>query len=372
MFYLDMPDTGEIAELEQVRADACVSIYLPTTPISREIGPARIQLGNMARTAITQLEESGLDKRRIWPLEERFEALRDDIEFWNHQARSLAILATPDSLRTYRLANRLGEIVEVSDRFHLKPLLRAITFSHSAFVLALSENATRLIELSASAPAVEVDLFNLPSDAASLGGPEAKKGHSGIGHRQGDQAGYAPLARYIRRIDAALRPVLRGANVPVVLAAAEPLAAMFRAITSLPLAPEVIEGNPDRLSAAQLADAARPILDAQYDRKIEAFRNRFEQRAGENRTTTDLSDAARLATFGGIDSLLIDMDSVVDGFIDEETGEVSFDSQGDAANYGIVDEIAGRALRTGASVLAVRRADIPDGAELAAILRYPI
>ncbi|HSH28075.1 MAG TPA: hypothetical protein VK972_09990, partial [Wenzhouxiangella sp.] len=172
MFYLDMPDTGEIAELDRVRADACVSIYLPTTPISREIEPARIQLGNLARTAITQLEEAGLDKRRIWPLEERFEALRDDTEFWNYQARSLAILATPDSLRTYRLANRIGEIVEVSDRFHLKPLLRAITFSHSAFVLALSEKSTRVIELSASEPAVEVDIRDLPRDAASLGGPE--------------------------------------------------------------------------------------------------------------------------------------------------------------------------------------------------------
>jgi len=372
MFYLDVPSTGEMTELDQIRADACVSIYLPTTPISREIEPARIKLGNLARTAIAQLEQAGLDKRRIWPLAERLEGLRDDTEFWNYQARSLAILATPDLLRSYRLANRIGEIVEVSDRFHLKPLLRAITFSHSAFVLALSEKATRLVEVSASEPAVEVDIANLPGDAASLGGPEAEKGHSGIGHRQGDQAGHVPLARYIRRIDAALRPVLKDANAPLVLAAAEPLTATFRGATTLPLAPETIEGNPDHLSAAQLAEAARPILDAQHARKIEAFHSRFEQRAGDRRTTTDLSDAARLATYGGIDSLLVDIDSVVDGFIDEETGEISLDSRGDAVNYGIVDEIAGRALRTGASVLAVRRADIPDGRELAAILRYPI
>ena len=40
--------------------------------------------------------------------------------------------------------------------------------------------------------------------------------------------------------------------------------------------------------------------------------------------------------------------------------------------YGIVDEIAARALLSGASVLGVRKEDIPGGASLAAILRFPI
>ena len=39
-------------------------------------------------------------------------------------------------------------------------------------------------------------------------------------------------------------------------------------------------------------------------------------------------------------------------------------------SYGVVDEIAGRAFTAGARVLGVRRADIPGGASLAAILRY--
>jgi hypothetical protein len=38
----------------------------------------------------------------------------------------------------------------------------------------------------------------------------------------------------------------------------------------------------------------------------------------------------------------------------------------------VIDEIAGRAILAGGKVLAVRRADMPDGAAVAAILRYPI
>jgi hypothetical protein len=43
-------------------------------------------------------------------------------------------------------------MVQVSDRFHLNPLFRAITFSHSAFILVLSENAARLVEMNADLP----------------------------------------------------------------------------------------------------------------------------------------------------------------------------------------------------------------------------
>jgi hypothetical protein len=41
-------------------------------------------------------------------------------------------------------------------------------------------------------------------------------------------------------------------------------------------------------------------------------------------------------------------------------------------SYGVVDEIAARALRAGARIVSARRADIPGGGALAAILRYAV
>jgi hypothetical protein len=49
---------------------------------------------------------------------------------------------------------------------------------------------------------------------------------------------------------------------------------------------------------------------------------------------------------------------------------VTFDDKADAVNYDVTDEIVRRAWLTGARIVAARRADIPDGAALAAILRY--
>jgi hypothetical protein len=56
-------------------------------------------------------------------------------EFWHYQARGLAVLATPDIMRTFRLPNR-KPLAEVADRLHLTPLIRAMTSPRDVYVLA--------------------------------------------------------------------------------------------------------------------------------------------------------------------------------------------------------------------------------------------
>lgn len=369
MLYLDIPTSRDLSSLNELRADVCVSIYLPTTPISQDIQQARITLSNLAKEAIRQLQEAGTDKRRLAALQEHLDDLADDEEFWPFQAHSLAVFATPDSLRTYRLANRLSQIMEVSDRFHLKPLIRAITFPHAAYVLAISENAVRLVEVSADLPATTVKVPDLPKDAASAVGKSTINDRSPSGRIHGSEGQKTRLAQYVRKVDAALRPVLAGSNIPVIVAATQPVEAIFRSVSAIPALPHAISGSHDRTSDADLASVARPILDAHYEGQIADFQALFEKRKNQRRATTDISDAARAATFGNIDQLLVDIDNVVDGSVDDDTGAVTFDKAGDARNYGVVDEIAGRALRSGAKVLGVRKDDIPDRKSLAAILR---
>lgn len=372
MVYVDIPSLAEIRTLSDLRADAVVSIYLPTTPLTQEIEASRIALGNLIKAAVSQLEEAGFDKHRLAALREQLEDLRADDVFWIHQANSLAIIATPDKLHTFRLANKLTEILEVSNRVHLKPLLRAITFSHSAYVLSLSENGARLVELSSDLPAHEVSVPDLPSDAASVVGRRAVNERFTEQRAHGPGGQHAYLKQYARKVDSALRPLLTGRSIPLILAATEPLASIYPSVNSYShLLPHPIASNTDSWTPLELAEAARPILDAHYAAEIEEQKARFAVREGERRTTTDVADAARAATFGQIDTLFADIDEVLHGTVDDATGEVQFGEEG-PDTYGIVDEIAARVLNSGGKVLAVRRADIPGGGTLAAILRFPI
>lgn len=373
MLHVDIPTRAEFASLSGARADACVSIYLPTTPITQDTDASRIELGNLIREAQRQLEAASFDKRRLAPLLDELNALTADGEFWAFQANSLAVFATPERIRTYRLANKLTATAQVSDRFHLKPLFRAVTFSHSAFILAISENAVRLVETHAQLPPAEVKAPGLPENAADAVGKSTlnKRGHSRRIHA--DEGQNARIQQYARRVDAALRPILAGRETPLIIAGTGRVADMFAQVTSYPhLLPERISASPDRMTEAELAERARPILDAAYAGKIANIRDRFEAHSSDGRAITDITDAARTATFGAIDTLLIDIDSVVPGAIDDRTGAVAYSETEGATSYGVVAEIAARAFSSGANVMGVRRDEVPGGGDLAAILRYAL
>src|SRR5208337_3349407 len=121
---------AQIDRLLASRSPSSVSVYLETDPASAGTAE-RIELKNLAAEAARQLSD-------VAEIGAAFADLADDEAFWRYQARSLAAFATPDTLTTFRLPNRLVNLVEVSDRFHLKPLLRSVTFPQVAFVLALA------------------------------------------------------------------------------------------------------------------------------------------------------------------------------------------------------------------------------------------
>lgn len=368
MLHVDIPTRADIESLIVDRGPARVSLYLPTTPLTQQAQADRIELKNLAGKALSQLD--GHDKREVKALEELLFDLVDDDEFWAVQANGLAVFATPGELRTFRLPTRLQPIAEVSDRFHIKPLLRVVTVPQSAFVIALTPDSVRTVEVSPDLPAAAFKVEGMPKSAASAAGRASIKERSPSGRIQGAEGMKVRLAQYARKVDQSLREFLAGRELPLILVATEPMASIYRSVQSYPrLAATTIATNPDALSDAELAASARGVLDELFRDELAGIQALFEQRKGEHRTTTDLAQAARAATHGAVQKLLVDIDDVLPGTVGDD-GAVVLASGPSAASYGVVDEIAARALLTGARVLGVRRADIPGGGSLAAILRY--
>ncbi|MCX7301848.1 MAG: hypothetical protein NTX73_15995 [Rhodobacterales bacterium] len=373
MLHIDLPTRADILRLAETRGGPCVTIYLETTPLTEAVAVDRIELKNQLKDAVAQLEAVDTPKRSIWPIEAAVNDVIEDDAFWALQANSLALFVTPESIRTFRLPNRLSPMVEVSDRFHIKPILRAITFPHDAYVLAISRGSVRLIEVSADLPPHTVSVPHMPRDMADAINRRSSLAREG-GLRSGEVTSEnALLTRYARTVDEAIRPVLSGHERPLIIAASEPLSSMFRNMSSYAhTAAEVIGGSADHAPDHELAAAARGVLDRIYAEEIRALGDLYAVRAGQGRTTADIAQAARAATFGAIDTLIVDIDQVVPGTVADEDGAVTFAETASAANYGVVDEIASRALKSGARVVSARKEDIPGGGALAAILRYAI
>jgi hypothetical protein len=370
MLHTDIPTRSAIERLLTARDPRCVSIYVPTSPVTHEAQATRIEFKNLAADAVGQLETLGADRRADAELREALEDLADDGEFWATQARSLAVFAAPGLLRTFRLPNRLTSAVEVGDRFYVKPLLRAVSFPQAAFVLALAAGSVRLVEILSDEAPFTVTVPDLPTDAASAAGKASIADRSPVGRLQGSEGQKVRLRQFARKVDQALRGVIGGLELPLILAATEPLESIYRSLNSYPhLVDSAIRGNPARASDAELAAAARTVLDDVYARELSAIRELFEQRFSQDRASTDVATVARAATYGAVDTALVDIDQKVPGYVDEDSGAVAF-APDDASSYGVVDEIARRVLLSGGRVLAVRSPDVPGGGPLAAILRY--
>ena len=370
--HTDIPTRAEIERLLRTRDPFCVSLYLPTTPITQDAQADRIALKNLAAAATEQMQAAGADRDTVANVDELLTDLVDDNEFWAGQARSLAAFVSSAGLRTFRLPNRLAGEVEVADRFYLTPLLRAVTFPHAAFVLALSSGAVRLLEVTREGLPLAVDVAGLPSDAADAAGRESIADRSPRRRLQGSEGQKVRLRQFARKVDHALRGVLTGLELPLVLASTEPLDGIYRSVNSYPhLLETTIRGNPDQSTDEELAAAVRTVLDGVYAREVAAIRDRFAQYTSDGRASADVATVARAATYGAVDTLLVDIDEKLPGRVDEQTGAVTVDDD-DAASYGVIDEIAGRVLLCGGRVLSVRNPDLPGGGPLAAILRYAL
>ena len=373
MLHVDIPSHHDLRSLLTARDDTCVSVYVATTPISTELEASRIEFKNLASQAVERVRASATERDTVSAIGEALDELTEDVEFWSVQANTLAVFVTATSIRTFRLPNQIGSAVHVADRFHVKPLLRATTFPHAAFLLAVAQNSVRLVEVSPDLPAWPVPVEDLPDSAASAAGKASLGDRSPSGRFQGAEGQKRHLARYARQIDAAIRPVLTGTDLPLILAATEPLDAIFRGICTYPLLVEKgVAGNPEGTTDAQLATAARPILDGLYAAELTALHTRFEERRASGRATTEIAVIARSATFGAVDTLFVDIDRTMPGSIDEESGAVTLDEDTSTASYGIIDEIARRVFLSGGRVLAVRAEDVPGAAAAAALLRYAI
>ncbi|MHB1173022.1 MAG: baeRF11 domain-containing protein [Lacisediminihabitans sp.] len=372
MQHTDIPTRSDIERLATIREPGCVSIYVPASPVPAASDLARIELKNHLRTATDQLEASGADEQLVDSITSAVDELLEDRDFWRYQSNSLALFANGTMRETYRLPNKLSGATEVSDRFYVKPLLRALTFPQSAFILALAQNSVRLVEISADLPAAEVAVPDLPHDLVSTVALDLTNDRNTLAHLRTSEDPKVRMREYAQAIERALRPLLATSSRPLIIAAAEPLASIYRSVASYPqLADAVIAGNPEERSEGEFAAAARPILDQLYAAELAELKDRFEESAARGKAVTDLSDVARAATFKAIETLFVDIDQRIPGYVDEESGAVTLSATDDASNYGVIDEILRRALLSDARVFAVRSADVPGGGPVAASVRFP-
>lgn len=371
---IDIPTRQDLAELTQHRDPASVTLYLSAAEwgsraVAHATEAAHLALRTAAGAAIAELETGGLPKEGREKLSAHVKDLEQDRDFWGTGARSIAVFVSPEGLRAFRLMNELASGHFTGDRFDVGPMVRAVTFDHTGYVLALTEGNVRLLHLDSSASCRRVELADLPEDASDALTRAPQEGRFDRQRADGTLGPKPEQKRYASLVQKAVLAAIRDADAPLLLAAANDLDPAYRDVNTHPrLLEESITANPASLTDEDLEVRARQILDRHYAQRIADWVEHFGNQRAAGRASSQLSDVARAAAEGRVAELLFDIEAAQEGTIDEYGVVTLVDEPGPDA-YRVVDEVAAQVLRTGGRVRGVRAGDMPDEGWVAAVLR---
>lgn len=391
---MDLLDKNTIAELLSDHEPPCLSLYQTTHRRHPENQQDPIRFGNLVK----KLEASLLQKYpadEIKPLLEPFLTLADDRDFWNHSLDGLAVLATRELFRVYKLQRPVAELTIVADTFHTKPLLRVLQSADRYQILGLSRQEIRLFEGNRNAldeiepaPGVPRTIIEALGDelsephltVASYGGVTGTQ-HGGSGGMQpGMHHGHGGKSaevdgdaeRFFRAVDqAVLERHSQPSALPLLLAALPQHHHLFHQFSRNPfLLRENIDINPDALPLEELRQRAWQVVEPHYLARRAALVEQFGNAMSQNLGHEHLEPVAKAAVAGRVATLLLEDGREIPGQIDTTSGAVLPADLDRPEIDDALDDLAALILKMGGEVVIIPSEQMPTQTGLAAIYRY--
>lgn len=360
-----------------------VTIYMPAhLTVDTQQNPIRLK--NLLREAKKQLVNTGMRSSEAGELIRPAEKLLPDASFWLHQEDGLALFSSQGFFRYYRLPYTFQEMVVAAERFQIKPILPLFTNNKLFYVLALSQNETRLLQCTrysfsqlrpAELPvskeeALKYDVIQLQFRADTLPGPG---GRGTIFHGQSVEQDDTKedILRYFKLIDKGLHEVLRDEQAPLVVAGVNYLHPIYRQANSYPYLMEMgIDENPDNLSIAELHKKAWQMVEHYLEQEQNEVLSRYSEARGSQLTTTDIEQAVISAHDGRVWVLFVAMSIQKWGRYDTQQRKVYAHERYEAGDEDLLDLATVYTLINGGTVYTLAAEKMPEQSPVAAALRY--
>jgi hypothetical protein len=384
---MDTFGASELRRLTGTNHGTCISIFMPTHAAGRDGQQDVLRLKNLTAKAERDLLAQGLRSPEVRKLLQPIRDLPGEPSFWEKRSQGLALFVADGVFDRFRVPLALDESVVVNRRFQVKPLLPLLNANDKFYLLAFSQNRVRLFE-GDQFGCQETSVEGLPESmdtalnydqvsrssqmhSAQRGSEHGKQG--AVFHGQGGERELAKddLAKYFRMIDAALHPVLRAKQTPLLLAAVQYLLPIFRDVATYPhIAREELAGNPDHLSGHELHARAWPIVAAWSDAEQASAAAKYQQLAGTGKTADDLPQILPAACQGQIETLFVDRVAHRWGSYDAQTNQMQLNGQADTeVADDLLDLAAVQTLLNRGTVYSVETGKCPSP-PICAVLRY--
>lgn len=394
---MDILSKDELRELMEHRFDACVSLYMPTERLGAETQQNPIRLKNLLSQAEEQLVKSGVRTPQAQKLLKPAVELQQDRPAWQSMGDGLALFIGPDTYYAYRVPLRFDELVVVSDRFHIKPLLPLLSGDGRFYLLALSLGNVRVLQGSqysaneivledapdSLAEVLQYDEFEKTLQFHTTTGQRVQRGGGGgdraaVFHGQGTGTDEAKekenILRFLRALDDGVRELIGGGEqMPLVLAGVEHLRGLYRDVNHYPyLVGDGIDGNPENMPVSELHEKGWKIVQPIFQQAQDEAAARYQELAGtgSERASNKVDAVVAAAYFERVETLFVDVNRQYWGAFDRESGDVAFHDERHPGDLDLLDYASAHTLTNGGTVYAVESDEMPTDAAVAAVFRY--
>ena len=356
----------DVHELQDVHTYPCLTITLPTHRTSPDNKQDPIRVKNLVTEGTNRLLGE-FPKREVAPLIDRLNTLVDTIDY-KYTLDGLLLVVNRDMAREYVLPFTLNERVVVDETFFTRDLVHALNRTRRYWVVALSEQATRLF--AATREDLEaITTGGFPMRHTGPGGDEPLPPGVGINtsayrddrHRQ-----------FFREVDSAFRAFMAEDPLPLAVVGVDRYLAFFREVSPAIEIIATLPGNVDHLSAHDLGRQIWPTVSAGFTARRREVLQHLEAAAGPLRVGSTLGEVWHLAGLGQGKVLVVE-----EGFHQpariNEWGQLDLNVDDPTAPDVMddaVDEVIATVLDKGGQVVFVGDGELALHNRIALLLRY--
>jgi hypothetical protein len=354
----------DILELQRHRSHPSLSILLPTHRTSPDNKRDPILLKNLVTEATDRLVEL-LGKRDAAPMIRKLEAQMAAIDL-RHTLDGMAIFISAEHAGVYLLPVPLTPRVVIDDTFATRDLVFAMNRSPRYWVLALSEQPTRLFE-GVRDTLVEVRGDGFPMVHTGPGGSQAlpemtdKSKIEAEYHRQ-----------FFRRVDQGLATFTKADPLPICVVGVERWLAYHQSITDHKDIVATVTGNHDQTPPHELGKLVWPVVADALSVKRRRALDALDAAIGAQRFASGLGEAWRRAQEGRGELLLVEQDYHQAARLNEATNQLHLVAADDAgaSMADAVDDLIELVLAKQGDVVFVDDGALEGHGRVALTLRY--
>lgn len=389
----------EARQLLEVEAPPHVSFFVPTHRAWNKAKENRLMFSDLLKKARASLRERGVSEADAQQLLAPAVDLAETNSFWGEQREGLAVFVSGEHFSSHHLSFPVPEIQYVDRQFHVRPLWQHLEPDGSFYVLALSQGKIAMFEASRY-ELHEVELEDVPTSLEEAlqfddhiqslifhtkTPPGAGGQRAAIFHGQEDAGDKTyvkeGILRFFRELDNEVRRILQQEETPppLILAGVEYIRGLYRKVNHYPhVTDNDIEGNlvdskgDGEFDVGALHERAWDIMEPVFLQERTEAKARYDQLVGTNadRVARTIETVLPAAVAGRIDTLFVSEDATVWGRYDADKHEVTVHGEAEPGDVELMNAASVHTLLGDGTVYVDEASDVPDGNEIAAVLRY--